>query len=226
MRALAVVPILSVILSAWCAPAVRADDPDRLFIRPWIELEPLVRIGPGPYPIPVETAEKTLLEMGRVLLSAMVYGWDFSYEPGDKARGVQERFLLTPLAQVPWGSPRLRVVETDVSEVRLWARISYALDEQESRRRAAWDSGTADLATGQGTAPLQLGDAGRTASLESAVRDAIRRSLDVRYVNKPRQITGEVVLWTDPTVLVRSGAYLTSATVKLLVRELIPYRIF
>jgi len=226
MRALVVVPILAAALAAVSAAPLRAEDTDRLSIRPWIELEPLVRIGPGPYPIPVDAAEKSLLEMGRVLLSAMVYGWDFSYEPGDKARRVQERFVLTPLAQLPWGNPRLRVVETEVANARLWARISYALDEEEARRRAAWDSGTAELSTGQGTAGLQLGDAGRTASLESAVRDAIRRSLDIRYVNKPRQITGEVVLWSDPTVLVRSGAYVTTATVKLLVRELIPYRIF
>jgi len=226
MRAFVVVPILAAALAAVAVAPLRAEDTDRLFIRPWIELEPLVRIGPGPYPIPVDVAKKTLLETARVLLSAMVYGWDFSYEPGDRARRVQERFVLTPLAQVPWGSPRLRVMETEVTEVRLWARVSYALDEEESRRRAAWQSGTAALSTGQGTAALQLGGPGRTASLESAVRDAIRRSLDTRYVNKPRQITGEVVLWTDPTVLVRQGAYLTTATVKLLVRELIPYRIF
>jgi len=224
MRELLAVSILAALSAA--APQASAQDTDRLVIRPWIELEPLVRIGPGPYPIPVETAEKALLEMGRVLLSAMVYGWDFSYEPGDRSRGVQEIFVLTPLAEVPWGSPRLRVVETEVSDSRLWARISYSLDEQESRRRAAWDSGTADLSTGEGKAELRLGDAGRTMSLQAAVRDAIRRSLDVRYVNKPRRITGEAVLWTDPTVLIRSGMYLSTASVKLVVRELPPYRIF
>jgi hypothetical protein len=226
MRACLFVPVLAAAFAAVAAAPLRAQDTDRLSIRPWIELEPLVRIGPGPYPIPVDAAEKTLLEIGRVLLSAMVYGWDFSYEPGDKARRVEERFVLTPLAQIPWGNPRLRVLETEVMDARLWARISYSLDEEEARRRSAWDSGTADLSTGQGTAGLQLGDAGRTASLESAVRDAIRRSLDTRYTNKPRRVTGEVVLWSDPTVLVRSGAYVTSATVKLLVREVLPYRIF
>ncbi len=226
MRALVILPILALVAAS--APMARAEDPDRLFIRPWTELEPLVQIGPGPYPIPVVTAEKTLLEMGRVLLSAMVYGWSFSYEPGDRTRGVQERFDLQPLAQIPWGSPRLRVVETERtdSDTRLWARISYAMDDQESRRRAAWDSVTAERSSGQGAAPLQLGEAGRTSSLEAAVRDAIRRSLDVRYVNKPRRVTGEVVLWADPTVLIRSGTYLTTVTVKLLIRELIPYRIF
>jgi hypothetical protein len=204
----------------------RADAPDRLFIRPWIELEPLVRIGPGPYPIPPEVAKKSLLELGRILVSGMIYGWDFSYTPGDKARRVEESFVLTPTAQVPWGSPRLRITETEVTDARLWARIVYTLDEQESRRRAAWESNTAALSTGEGTADLHLGDAARTKALESAIRDAIRRSLDTRYLNKPREITGEIVLWTDPIMLVRSGTCTTTATVKLLVREFIPYRIF
>jgi len=225
-RFLPLLALLCAVVAVAAAPAAGAQDTDRLSIRPWIELEPLVRIGPGPYPIPVETAEKSLLEIGRSLLSAMVYGWSFSYEPGDRARGITERFELSPLAQIAWGSPRLKVLQADVEDVRLWARISYSLDDQESRLRTAWDSGTADLSTGSGSAPLQLGDAGRTRSLESAVRDAIRRSLDVRYPNKPRQVTGDVVLWTDPTVLIRSGTYLTTATVKIVVRELIPYRIF
>ena len=67
----------------------------------------------------------------------------------------------------------------------------------------------------------------RMASLKDAIRDAIRRSLDTRYVNKPRQITGEVVLWDDPD-RTRARRVRTSprAKVKLLVRELVPYRIF
>jgi hypothetical protein len=204
----------------------RADAPDRLFVRPWTELEPLVRIGPGPYPIPLDVAEKTLLEQGRALVSGMIYGWDFSYTPSDRARRVEEVFVLTPFAQVPWGSPRLRVTETEVTAARLWARIAYTLDEQESRRRAAWDSNTAALSTGQGTADLQSGAEARAKALQSAIRDAIRRSLDTRYLNKPREITGEVVLWTDPMVLVRSGTYTVTATIKFLVRDFVPYRIF
>jgi hypothetical protein len=220
MRAL----IVTLLLLA--AGRLSADNPDRLFIRPWTELEPLVRIEPGPYPIPLDVAQKTLLEEARVLISGMVYGWDFVYTPGDTTRRVQESFVLTPVAQVPWGNPRLRVIETEASDIRLWARISYALDDQESRRRAAWDSNTAALSTGRGTAVLQHGAGARMEALEAAIRDAIRRSLDARYLNKPREIIGEVVLWTDPLVIARSGTYTTTATIKLLLRDLIPYRIF
>jgi len=218
--------LICALLLSTAALQCRADTPDRLFIRPWTELEPLVRIGPGPYPIPVDVAEKGLLEIGRTLVSGMIYGWEFTYVPGDTSRRVEESFVLTPVAMVPWGSPRLRVMETKVTDTRLWARISYVLDEQELRRRTAWDSNTAALSTGRGNAPLQLGDAARTKALESAIRDAIRRSLDSRYLNKPREITGEAVLWTDPDVLARSGTCTTTATIKLLVRELVPYRIF
>jgi hypothetical protein len=161
-----------------------------------------------------------------MLVSGMIYGWDFSYTPSDRTRRVEESFTLSPIAQVPWGSPQLRVTETEVVEARLWARISYTLNEQESHRRAAWDSNTAALSTGQGNAALQDGGVARRKSLDSAIRDAIRRSLDTRYVNKPREITGEIVLWTDPIVLLRSGTYTTTATIKLLLRDIIPYRIF
>jgi hypothetical protein len=104
--------------------------------------------------------------------------------------------------------------------------MSYALDDNESLRRSGWESNTAALSTGQGKASVMQGPDAKMASLHDAVRDAIRRSLDVRYVNKPREITGEVVLWDDPESIVRAGSYFTTARVKLMVRELVPYRIF
>jgi hypothetical protein len=215
---------LLAVLSA--LPAAAADTDARLSIRPWIELEPLVRIQAEEYPIPVETAEKRLLEEGRILISGMIYGWTFTYYPGDKARRVEESFLLTPVAQVPWGSARLRVTETEVADQRLWARILYSMSDDEARRRAAWDSNTAALSTGRGSAAVQRGDAGRSAALEAAIKDAIRLSLDARYPNKPREITGDVALWDDPVVLERAGVFSVTAKVKVYVRDLVPYRIY
>jgi hypothetical protein len=219
-------PIVIASLLAVLAVPAAADTDARLSIRPWMELEPLVRIEPEDYPIPVETAAKRLLEEGRVLISAMIYGWTFTYYPGDKARRVEESFTLTPVAQIPWGSPRLRVTETGVEDARLWARIVYAMDEEEARRRSAWGSNTAALSTGSGTAAVQLGSAGRTAALEAAIKDAIRLSLDARYPNKPREVTGDVALWDDPLTRERAGVWAVTAKVKVLVRELIPYRIY
>ena len=62
---------------------IGAEDTDRLFIRPWIELQPLARFEPDQPQKPIKTAEQELLEEGRVLFSAMIYGWTFTYIPGD-----------------------------------------------------------------------------------------------------------------------------------------------
>jgi len=216
------------LLAFFCWPGVPgfSAPAERLFIRPWIELEPLALIGPGPYPLPVTDAEKALLENARVLFSGMVYGWSFLYIPGDVGRRVAETFTLTPIATIAEGNPRLHVVETEASDTRLWARIAYTMADDEQARRMAWESNVAAMASGEGTAAVAGGAAARAQSLSSAIRDAIRRALDTRYVNKPRQITGDVLLWDDPQVLVRDGVFATDVTVKLMVRELVPYRIY
>jgi len=199
---------------------------NRLFVRPWVELEPLVRIEGGQYPIPLEKAERTLLEEARVLLSGMVYGWSFDYTPANSARGVAESFTLTPIAQIQWGNARLKVVETETKDQKLWARASYTMDEAEAARRASWESSTAALSQGEGKASVMKGPEAKGLSFQDAVRDAIRNSLHGTYIDAPRQIVGDVVLWESPESSVRSGVYRTTAKVKIMVRNVVPYRIF
>jgi hypothetical protein len=205
---------------------VRAQDVGRLFVRPWVELEPMVRIEPDTYPLPIDAARQKVLEEGRTLFSAMIYGWKFTYVPGDIARKVQESFALSLVAEVPWGNPRMVVIETEVANQKLWARMSFTLSDEQAARRSAWASNTVTLSTGQGAASVMKGPAAKATALQDAVRDAIRRGLDARVLNKPREISGEVVLWEDPQTFVRAGVYATTAKVKFMVGELVPYRIF
>jgi hypothetical protein len=218
--------IVSLIVFLLAGAGAHAQSTDRLFIRPWVELEPLTYIESDQYPLPRKIAEQKVLEEGRVLFSAMIYGWTFTYVPGDLARQVKESFVLTPVAEIPWGSARLEVRETEVMETKLWARMSYTLNDDEQRRRLSWESNTASLSSGRGQASVRAGPTAKMASLKDAIRDAIRRSLDSRVINKPREIDGEVVLWDDPSAFVSAGGYVTSVKVKLQVRELVPYRIF
>ncbi len=220
--------ILALVLAALplYAQGASAQGDTRLFVRPWVELEPLVRIDPGRYPIPTDVAERKVLEEARVLLSGMVYGWSFDYTPANRVRGVEESFTLTPIAQIPWGNPRLRVVETGTADEKLWARTSYSMDDAEVARRASWESSTAGLSQGEGSASVMKGPDAKVLSFQDAVRDAIRRDLRTRYFDAPRQIRGDVVLWDDPLASVRSGMYRTEVKVKIVVRQVVPYRIF
>ena len=143
------VPTLAALLL--CA-ALPASGDDRLFIRPWVELEPIVRIE-DEYPIPLEKAGQWVLEEARALLSGMVYGWTFTWTPGDVARKVEDRFDLVPVAEIPWGSERLAVRQTQVEEARLFAQVSYQMTPAEELRRQSWAGAVVDAATGTGECP-------------------------------------------------------------------------
>lgn len=217
-------PVCFLFFLAALSAGAQTDNP--LFVRPWVELEPVVRIETDQYPIPAEKAARAALEEARVLLSGMIYGWSFDYTPANSARGVAESFALTPIAQIPWGSTRLRVMETETAEQKLWARASYSMDDAEAARRASWESGTALLSQGEGKADVMKGPDAKGLSFQDAVRDAIRVALHGSYIDAPRQIRGDVVLWDDPQSLVRSGMYRTTVKVKIMVRDVVPYRIF
>jgi hypothetical protein len=215
--------LLVLLIPALLSQAASADD--RLFTRPWVELEPLVKIDEE-YPIPLEKARLRLLEEARLLVSGMIYGWTFVFTPSDRERRVQEVFQLTPVAEIPWGSPRLAALESEPVGTKLYARISYVMTEDERARRESWSSSAEAQSTGRGTGDLLLGPPGKPAALAAAIRDAVRNHLNTRVLNKPREIRGEVVLWDDPQTIVRPGAYITTARVRLRVTEIVPYRIF
>jgi hypothetical protein len=199
------VPALGALFLLLSVPPAVGDD--RLFVRPWAELEPIVRIE-AEYPIPLETAGRWVLDEARALLSGMVYGWTFSWTPGDLARKVDDRFDLVPVAEIPWGSDRLAVRQTQVEEARFFAQVSFL------------------MATGTGEAPILDGRGGKLTALANAIKDAVRNHLRTRFLNKPREIRGEIVLWEDPRSWVASGSYHAVAKVRLRVLDVVPYRIF
>jgi hypothetical protein len=222
MRRIAVSVLAAVLLTFACRAA---SGDDRVFVRPWAELEPVFRIEPE-YPIPLEKAGQWVLEEARTLLSGMVFGWTFSWTPSDAARKVADRFELLPVAAIPWGSERLSVRQTQVEEARLFAQVSYTMSPAELLRRESWSGAVVDAATGTGTAPAMKGRAAKLEALANAIKDAVRNQLHTRIFNKPREIRGEVVLWDDPQIWVASGSYHAVARIRLRVAEIVPYRIF
>jgi hypothetical protein len=217
------VPALGALFLLLSVPPAVGDD--RLFVRPWAELEPIVRIE-AEYPIPLETAGRWVLDEARALLSGMVYGWTFSWTPGDLARKVDDRFDLVPVAEIPWGSDRLAVRQTQVEEARFFAQVSFLMTPVEDLRRQSWAGASVDMATGTGDASILDGRGGKLTALANAIKDAVRNHLRTRFLNKPREIRGEIVLWEDPRSWVASGSYHAVAKVRLRVLDVVPYRIF
>jgi len=198
---------------------------ERLTLSVWCELEPMV-FQEDEHPVSADTAAKRILEEARAFFSAMIYGYRFSYTPYDKRRGVADSFELTPLAEIRWGDPKLRILEVEKRGNRMYGRVSYHMADYQLARRTSWGSNAIPFASGRGEETLLKGIEAKLLSFKESVKQAVRDYARKRVFNKPKEIRGEVLLWAEPTVLIDSGAYSTSVRIKLFIKDLIPYSIY
>ncbi len=172
------------------------------------------------------TAEVRLLQEARYTLSGIVYGWEFSYIPGDASRRVSERFTVDPIGQVPWGSAGLRVRDIRAVENTLHGQIDYTFTADEKARLSYWASFTTARSSGIGTAPLLEGTEGKIAAIENAIHRAVREYLRSRYPNRPREARGEVALIRPPRIRTVSGEYEARVTVSIDLQDVRDYLVF
>ena len=175
--------------------------------------------------VPIEDAARRLLERARVIFSAMVYGHRFRYVPADARRRVAEQFELTPVAEVPFGQQRLAVIDAYRDGDRFVSRLRLQLQPAERAHRDAWGSNAVSHGTGRGDGNRFHGEDGRQEALEDAIRDAVRRALRDQ-ITKPREVTGQLLLWAPPTTTTDAGRFHTTTTIKLVVDRVVPYRVY
>jgi len=198
-----------------------------LSLRLWCELEPMVQENQE-YPLSTEAAQRRALEEAREILSGMIYGFRFSYTPGDSVRKIGEIFTLTPVAEILWRDPNLTVADAYVKDSLLFVKVTYQLEDFQFARRRAWASNSVEAASGTGsysvfTAPSPEG---KRLALKDALKNAIREALRPVIFNKPREVTGEILIWNEPQTIIQSGAYTTRLDVKLRVKEIRSYSLF
>lgn len=193
-----------------------------LVIELWSELDPLVADGTE-RPIPREVAIERLLDEAVFILSGMVYGFRFVYAPSDPTRRVAEQFELEPYAEIVRGDPRLEVFQTWVQDSRLYARIFYTLDEQQRGWYRGWTSAANASASGTGVAPFIAGPAAKPRAARDAIRMAIRNHARGLEFNRPRRISGAVLVSDAPRTVVRDGNYETRISVLLQIDSIVRY---
>ena len=201
------------------------DDPINL--RLWCELEPMVQENQD-YPLSTEEAQHRALEEARGILSGMIYGYRFRYTPGDAVRKIDEEFALTPVAEILWGDPNMQIADAYIKDSLLFVRVTYRLEEFQAARRRAWSSNSVGARSGVGSYSVFTATSpeGKQNALQEALKNALREALRAVYFNKPREVTGEILIWKEPHTTIHSGAYTTQADVKLLVKEIRSYSLF
>ena len=196
----------------------------------WIELEPIYGgYVDEEYPLDIKTAALRALEESAMFYSAMIYGWAFNYDIGERARKISEYFELTPIASIPFGDPGLRATDVEIRDykVRLWT--DYYLTDAQKRRIQVWRTGNIRNAQGIGfwTPGGPEGRAGwlavKRAALEDAARAAIRSMLQGSERNRPKEAHGFISLASFPNYYVDSGRWAASARFRVQITQIVPF---
>jgi hypothetical protein len=191
----------------------------------WADREP-VPSADDPWPVTPEIARRRILDEAAWVYSGVVYGFDYEYTPYDKARGLEERFTLAALGSISPEALVLKPGAKALSDYDIRVYVEYGPDEgqaaqMESYRRDPWKG-----SQGIGKADVLQGIAGRDEAYRDALRAAVRAFLQGLEPNKPRQAKGRVVFERIPSLKVSGGYYVVQARVRVMVEEVLPYRLY
>jgi hypothetical protein len=196
----------------------------------WVDLEPVYAPFPDdPYPLDTQAAHRRALEEAAMFYSAMIYGWSFHYDIGEKARGIAEEFELSSQGSIPWGDPGLFVTDAELRDMRLSVWTDYRLTETQKRRMIMWKSGTIRSAQAYGYGPLggpvTVSDwiDIKRAGLEDAARAAVRAMLRGSERNRPKEARGFISLAAFPLYWIEGGRWAVSARFRVELAEIVPF---
>jgi hypothetical protein len=180
------------------------------------------------YPLSADTARRRALEETALFFSAMIYGWSFSYEIGEKARKIDENLELTPLGSIKYGDPALVVTEAEIKDMQLVVWADYHLTEDLQKRIQTWRTGMIRNVGAIGYAPYSFEKypgwiAVKQLALEDSARAALRAALRGSERNRPKHVNGFISLAFFPRFFIDSGRWNVSARFRVQITEIIPF---
>jgi hypothetical protein len=202
--------------------------------------EGMVRLEAAQPPLAFEEAKSRAAREAAMLYGAMIYGWSFHYDIGEKARGFPEDLQLEPQGTVLSGDPRLEITDVHIRDMRLYLWSDYRPGVAQKNRLSMWKAGTTRSAQAAGRGPL--GDTARPrsdgadendedpawlavkrAALEDAARAAIRAMLRASERNRPREAEGYISLAAFPRFFLDKGQWTVTARFYVNITELHPF---
>ena len=183
------------------------------------------------YPLDMPTASRRALEESAMFYSAMIYGWSFNYEVGERARRIAEKLELESIASIEFGDPSLRVTDTEIRDMRLRIWTDYYMDDSQQRRMQVWRTGIIRNAQAIGYGPSSLDEnpgwlAVKKMALEDAAKTALRAMLQGSERNRPKEVSGFISLASFPRYFVDGGRWAVSARFRVQIIEIIPFSVY
>jgi hypothetical protein len=197
-----------------------------------VDLEPIYAgLVDEEYPLSITTASRRALEELTLFFSAMIYGWSFDYEIGERARQIDEILELNPEGMIQWGDPALIVTDTEIKDMQLYVWADYHLSEKAEKWMQVWRTGMIRNIQATGYGPSVLSEypgwiAIKQLALEDCARAAIRSALRGSERNRPKQAAGFISLASFPRYYIDGGRWSVAARFRLQITEIIPFAVY
>ncbi|MDR2343282.1 MAG: hypothetical protein LBD86_01975 [Spirochaetaceae bacterium] len=195
-----------------------------------VELEPVYTLFlGGAYPPDSAAATRWAVEDAAAAFSGMIYGWAFSYEPGEISRGIQEFLELKALGEVRPDDTRLELTDAAIREGLFYVQADYAVNEAQKKRILAWKSASIPVSQSTGYGPLQGGQGVverrqiKEAALKNAMEKAIRKKLRMTELNRPQAASGYIALSKFPLYGMRDGMWAAVAEFRIEIKDIRPF---
>jgi hypothetical protein len=156
----------------------------------------------------------------------MIYGFDVSYVPLDRARGVAESYSVVPAWESRRHLPGLALRQMEWQGDILRAYVEYTMDKAQLSRYLGWRRADTVPFQAEGAAGASGGGTMRMKAMEEAVKTALREYARTLTRNKPSQVKAIVALERPPDVFYREGSYVARVRVRIKVLELRPYAVY
>lgn len=176
----------------------------------------------GQYDFPI----KSIRELAPFIISGMVYGWEFYYTPKDKIRGVDEHLEIKEIVDSSGLKSGISYVSPWIQNNRLNTWCEYRRNDSQVQNYNLWSSIQNPVIHGRGYGELSKGFDGIRDAAYDALKEAIRSHYRNTIKNKPKAITGSVLIRDIPTIGIDSGRYVFNLDFFLEYGKIVEYKVY
>jgi hypothetical protein len=173
----------------------------------WAELDAY----PGLYEKKDDVLDYTknrIRDLSVFLMEGMVYGWKFVYTPSDNLRGVEEYLEIVPIKSFE-KADREKIIYSDSffeeSRVNVWC--DYERTDYQIQNYKLWSGIEHPVIHGRGLGQIEDGFDGIQTAAKNALKEAVRARYRAELKNKPKEISGAVLIRQPPVVGITQGQY-------------------
>jgi len=188
----------------------------------------LTRAAEGEIPVPVfilpEEGLKLLEERAVYIFNAMTWGFHFVYTPSWKNRSIEEVLILEPI--VHKFNPDLENLGFSLKGLFLSSSFLMNWSESEQSYQERWQSLKIPMSSGRAEMPFHDFEKNYNDLFSLAVKDALRSYLRKEDFNRPREVSGHILLADYPVSGFRAGNNRLKLRLKLKIHSLKKYEVY